>query len=158
MTELAVTFGSAEEEVLQLLWQGAQARAVSATNMNEHSSRSHTIFQLIITPKAKLVDPASFAWPAEWSPTRRRCSSSQPARPAEGQRVLPRRRGKAFCRVWPFEPHPFVVWVASMLALQKRFPCLCVSSSSSLTAQNTVLPSCAQGSPGFADSSQVLKR
>eukprot|EP01029_Cantina_marsupialis_P015165 TRINITY_DN3318_c0_g1_i1.p1 TRINITY_DN3318_c0_g1~~TRINITY_DN3318_c0_g1_i1.p1 ORF type:complete len:359 (-),score=74.92 TRINITY_DN3318_c0_g1_i1:325-1401(-) len=37
-----------EQDVLTLLWHGAQNRAVSATDMNEHSSRSHTILQLII--------------------------------------------------------------------------------------------------------------
>lgn len=42
-TEVPVT---SEEEVLMLLWKGAHNRAVSATDMNEHSSRSHTIFQV----------------------------------------------------------------------------------------------------------------
>ena len=37
-----------EDEVLALLWEGAQNRAISATDMNEHSSRSHTIFQFVI--------------------------------------------------------------------------------------------------------------
>ncbi len=29
---------------MSALWQGARKRAISATDMNEHSSRSHTIF------------------------------------------------------------------------------------------------------------------
>eukprot|EP00947_MAST-08B_sp_MAST-8B-sp1_P003805 g3805.t1 len=33
---------SSQDEVLGLLWEGAQNRAVAATDMNEHSSRSHT--------------------------------------------------------------------------------------------------------------------
>jgi hypothetical protein len=37
-----------EEQILSLLWEGARNRAVSATDMNEYSSRSHTIFQIII--------------------------------------------------------------------------------------------------------------
>ena len=37
-----------EDDVLQLLWTGAQNRAISATDMNEHSSRSHTVFQLVV--------------------------------------------------------------------------------------------------------------
>ena len=37
---------SSEQEVLSLLWRGAQNRAVAATDMNEHSSRSHTVLQI----------------------------------------------------------------------------------------------------------------
>jgi hypothetical protein len=33
-------------EVMQVLWKGAVNRAMCATDMNEHSSRSHTIFQV----------------------------------------------------------------------------------------------------------------
>lgn len=29
-----------------MLWKGAKNRAMSATDMNTHSSRSHTIFQV----------------------------------------------------------------------------------------------------------------
>jgi hypothetical protein len=34
------------EEVMEVLWSGAQARSIASTDMNEHSSRSHTIFQV----------------------------------------------------------------------------------------------------------------
>ena len=44
---------SEEEEVLGLLWEGAKNRAVSATDMNEHSSRSHTIFQFVVEIEMK---------------------------------------------------------------------------------------------------------
>ena len=33
---------------MSALWQGARKRAISATDMNEHSSRSHTIFTVNI--------------------------------------------------------------------------------------------------------------
>ena len=33
-------------EVLEVLWCGAMARSVAATDMNDYSSRSHTIFQV----------------------------------------------------------------------------------------------------------------
>lgn len=33
-------------EVLEILWIGARARCVAVTDLNEHSSRSHTIFQV----------------------------------------------------------------------------------------------------------------
>lgn len=42
-----VTVGSIRD-VLDLLWRGARNRATSATDMNLHSSRSHTIFQVSI--------------------------------------------------------------------------------------------------------------
>ena len=42
-----------EEHILCLLWEGAKNRAVSATDMNEYSSRSHTIFQIIIEIETK---------------------------------------------------------------------------------------------------------
>ena len=35
-------------DVLDVLWRGARNRAISATDMNLHSSRSHTIFQVAI--------------------------------------------------------------------------------------------------------------
>jgi hypothetical protein len=35
-----------EEEVLSVLWQGARNRAMNATEMNDTSSRSHTVFQV----------------------------------------------------------------------------------------------------------------
>jgi hypothetical protein len=34
------------DEVLSLLWHGARNRAISETDMNAYSSRSHTIFQV----------------------------------------------------------------------------------------------------------------
>lgn len=43
------------EEVLEILWTGARARSVAATDLNEHSSRSHTIFQAHI----ELSDPVT---------------------------------------------------------------------------------------------------
>lgn len=36
-----------------MLWRGARNRAVSATDMNEHSSRSHTIFQVTLEQKPR---------------------------------------------------------------------------------------------------------
>ena len=38
-------------EVFDSLWKGAKNRAVSSTDMNEHSSRSHTIFQVLVETK-----------------------------------------------------------------------------------------------------------
>ena len=38
--------------MLGLLWKGAHNRAVSSTDMNERSSRSHTIFQVVVEQKA----------------------------------------------------------------------------------------------------------
>ena len=43
------TVVTSEHELLGLLWEGAKNRAISATDMNEHSSRSHTILQIQIT-------------------------------------------------------------------------------------------------------------
>ena len=40
-----------EKDVLRVLWQGARRRAISATDMNQHSSRSHTIFQIFLEQK-----------------------------------------------------------------------------------------------------------
>ena len=37
------------EEVLQVLWKGAQCRSVAATDMNDHSSRSHTVFMVYVS-------------------------------------------------------------------------------------------------------------
>lgn len=48
---------TSEEEVLLLLWKGARNRSISATDMNEHSSRSHTIFQVVIEQRP--VDSAT---------------------------------------------------------------------------------------------------
>lgn len=35
-------------EVLEVLWQGAQCRSVAATDMNDYSSRSHTVFMVYL--------------------------------------------------------------------------------------------------------------
>ena len=43
---------SSQDEVLGLLWEGAQNRAVAATDMNEHSSRSHTVLQVAVEQRA----------------------------------------------------------------------------------------------------------
>ena len=40
------------EDVLAVLWQGARARSLASTDMNEHSSRSHTIFTCSVTGPA----------------------------------------------------------------------------------------------------------
>jgi hypothetical protein len=42
---------SNEAEVLALLWEGARNRVLASTDMNEHSSRSHTIWQVHIEQK-----------------------------------------------------------------------------------------------------------
>jgi hypothetical protein len=39
-------------EVLQVLWQGAKCRSVAATDMNDHSSRSHTVFMVYLLVEA----------------------------------------------------------------------------------------------------------
>jgi len=44
-----------EEQVLAMLWKGARNRAISATDMNAHSSRSHTIFQIVVERKERGV-------------------------------------------------------------------------------------------------------
>ena len=40
-----------KEEVLQLIEEGHKVRKTGKTNMNEHSSRSHTIFRIKIASK-----------------------------------------------------------------------------------------------------------
>jgi kinesin family protein 5 len=42
--DLSEHYASSEEEVLDLMKMGSENRVISATNMNEHSSRSHSIF------------------------------------------------------------------------------------------------------------------
>ena len=42
-----------EEQVLSMLWKGARNRAMSVTDMNAHSSRSHTIFQVVVERKER---------------------------------------------------------------------------------------------------------
>ncbi len=51
------------EDVLSVLWQGARNRAISATDMNEYSSRSHTIFTVVVeqTPSAASSEAADGA-------------------------------------------------------------------------------------------------
>lgn len=44
---------SSTQEVFDQLWKGARNRAVSSTDMNEHSSRSHTIFQVLVETKGQ---------------------------------------------------------------------------------------------------------
>ena len=42
-----------EEEVLDVLWWGARKRAMAATDLNERSSRSHTIFTVALEQRVK---------------------------------------------------------------------------------------------------------
>ena len=59
---------AAEDQVLDVLWFGAENRAMCATDLNERSSRSHTIFSVVVerldkggrlvTSKLNLVDLA----------------------------------------------------------------------------------------------------
>lgn len=46
---------STEREVLELLWHGARRRATAATDLNERSSRSHTIFSVCLQDGVKLT-------------------------------------------------------------------------------------------------------
>ncbi|KAK9462128.1 P-loop containing nucleoside triphosphate hydrolase protein [Lipomyces oligophaga] len=48
LTEIYV---SSVEEVYQVMRQGADTRSVASTNMNEESSRSHSIFALVVSQK-----------------------------------------------------------------------------------------------------------
>jgi kinesin family protein 5 len=48
---LSELYVSSVEEVYEVMRRGGQARAVAATNMNQESSRSHSIFQITITQK-----------------------------------------------------------------------------------------------------------
>jgi kinesin family protein 5 len=48
---LLEVYVSSEEEVFEVLRRGGTARAVSATNMNAESSRSHSIFVVTVTQK-----------------------------------------------------------------------------------------------------------
>eukprot|EP01052_Picozoa_sp_SAG31_P003632 SAG31_NODE_142_length_22669_cov_18.630040_7_plen_91_part_00 len=47
---------SKEEEILQLMDSGEAHRHVGQTNMNEKSSRSHTIFRITIESKVEIED------------------------------------------------------------------------------------------------------
>lgn len=49
--EITEEYVACEEEVFQLMEVGQQHRSVAATNMNEHSSRSHLIFMITINQK-----------------------------------------------------------------------------------------------------------
>ncbi len=42
------------EQVLEVLWCGAQTRSIATTDMNDYSSRSHTIFQINLRPRLSL--------------------------------------------------------------------------------------------------------
>lgn len=48
---LLEVYVSSQDEVYEVLRRGGQARAVSATNMNQESSRSHSIFVVTVTQK-----------------------------------------------------------------------------------------------------------
>ena len=48
---LLEVYVSSVEEVLEVMRRGAAARAVAATNMNQESSRSHSIFVITVTQK-----------------------------------------------------------------------------------------------------------
>jgi kinesin family protein 5 len=48
---LMEVYVSSQEEVYEVLRRGGSARAVSATNMNQESSRSHSIFVVTVTQK-----------------------------------------------------------------------------------------------------------
>lgn len=41
------------QEVIQLMERGESERHIGATNMNEQSSRSHTIFRMVIESKER---------------------------------------------------------------------------------------------------------
>ena len=47
---------SSEEQILKLMERGQEHRHVGQTNMNEQSSRSHTIFRITIESKVEMVD------------------------------------------------------------------------------------------------------
>jgi hypothetical protein len=42
------TYVNSVDQVLQIIQQGQDNRAIASTNMNEHSSRSHSVFQLVL--------------------------------------------------------------------------------------------------------------
>lgn len=48
---LTEEYVSSAEEVYEVMRQGGKARAVAATNMNQESSRSHSIFAIVVTQK-----------------------------------------------------------------------------------------------------------
>ena len=47
------------EEVLQVLWNGARCRSVAATDMNDYSSRSHTVFMVYLLIESTLGETRS---------------------------------------------------------------------------------------------------
>eukprot|EP00388_Colpodella_angusta_P019451 GDKJ01048686.1.p1 GENE.GDKJ01048686.1~~GDKJ01048686.1.p1 ORF type:complete len:833 (-),score=285.95 GDKJ01048686.1:402-2900(-) len=49
--DITEEYVACEEEVFQLMEVGQQNRSVAATNMNEHSSRSHLVFMITINQK-----------------------------------------------------------------------------------------------------------
>jgi len=50
---------SSREQIESLIAQGEESRHVGATAMNEHSSRSHTIFRIVITSRLNTSDATS---------------------------------------------------------------------------------------------------
>jgi hypothetical protein len=52
-TEIVV---SSEKQILKLMERGQKHHHVGQTNMNEQSSRSHTIFRITIESKVEMVD------------------------------------------------------------------------------------------------------
>jgi centromeric protein E len=50
-----------EEQILALMDSGEAHRHVGQTNMNEKSSRSHTIFRITVESKLEIEDPSSGA-------------------------------------------------------------------------------------------------
>ncbi|KAK9347247.1 P-loop containing nucleoside triphosphate hydrolase protein [Lipomyces starkeyi] len=48
---LSEIYVASVEEVYEVMRQGAEARAVASTNMNQESSRSHSIFALVVSQK-----------------------------------------------------------------------------------------------------------
>eukprot|EP00817_Percolomonadidae_sp_ATCC50343_P002288 CAMPEP_0117430020 /NCGR_PEP_ID=MMETSP0758-20121206/9541_1 /TAXON_ID=63605 /ORGANISM="Percolomonas cosmopolitus, Strain AE-1 (ATCC 50343)" /LENGTH=864 /DNA_ID=CAMNT_0005217585 /DNA_START=188 /DNA_END=2782 /DNA_ORIENTATION=+ len=50
---LSQSLVSSKEEMMAVLKEGSQMRTIASTNMNNHSSRAHTIFQILFTQTAK---------------------------------------------------------------------------------------------------------
>ena len=50
--DLTTVCVSKEEEIFNLMERGANNRSIASTDMNERSSRSHTIFQMFIEQEA----------------------------------------------------------------------------------------------------------
>ena len=52
MRDLSLHLAATEEVAQSLLFQGSTCRKVAETSMNQCSSRSHTIFTIILTAKS----------------------------------------------------------------------------------------------------------